>query len=1196
MTNPAAISPRPWRLPLVLVVISLLVAAGLGVWLYLQPRPNAVSADLVGAALANTKGIGFMEQFQYSDAVQAFEEAVRLAPDWTPAQINLGIALLNTEKPENLDRALEIFQQVRQREPNNIHAHYCTAIIHQYRGNLGEALPHFERVTQLDPLDAHAWYFLGISRPDSAESPDSYRCFEHALKLNPYLNAARYALAQHRITGDDPKRKKQLIEEFQALGQANATDLLDIKYTEMGRYGTAIGSAAMPALEQALLPLFEPVPGLSIQLAEATAWATSDLLPEAYLVVRTRFGGGMVLLDYNRDGRMDVFLPGAVIRQQQVGDVLLRNDGNFTFTDVTALVGLHQHAGTFAAAVGDFDNDSFPDLALCGPAGIQLFQNQQGTRFSNVTSTARFDHVPGFFLTASWIDLDQDGDLDLVAARYASTAELAVQHFRGGTVDGTGRLVVFANTGVAPAAAKPGDPLPPLTVSFKEAAEPEALLVKGPVTGLVATDVDGDLDVDLLVLVDGQPPVTVLNDRMFRFHQGPPITSASGKWNGGLVLDINGDDQSDLVLLENSAPPRVLISTTDQPGGDLGARFIAGTSNSPSLLTAAWVDLDLDGRTDVTGLSTDRKLVLLRGDGKGKFTRELNAFGTTAEAIADALAVIPIDLTGECRPDILVWSARTGLQLFKNLGNGNHGLRVVLTGKRKPLTIGEEGKPLRTNADGVGTWVRVHAGPLRTAAENTTLFAGLGQSRIPIHFGLGKQDFAEAIRVRWPDAVIQAELNQGGSLVNIVEFDRKPTSCPILFTWNGERFVYNTDFLGAGSMGESGANGTTRPPRPEESVKIEPGQLAPRNGHYVLKLAEPMDELMYLDRIRLDVIDHPGDVIVFPDERFATSDPQPSQQRLYFRESECIFATKATDHRGQDVTNLLRYRDGRHVEGFALRSWLGYAEDHYVEFTLPAAIKSVPAGRPLYLVLAGWTDYAFPESIYAATQAGVPPLWPVLEQHQPDGSWKTLGEIGLPAGLSRVMTTEITGWFDVAGGPLRIRTNLRIYWDQLFIAPLSPSTNAQVQELSVARAILEHRGFVQEYSPGGKLPIAYDYDRLEAVAVTRWRGKITRTGDVTELLNTLDDCPVICGPGDEITAEFAAEQLPKLPLGWKRSFILRSWGYVKDGALTTQTAGQVGPLPYREMPAYPYDPLRYPLPQRVKDYDRKWNTRTPGRR
>jgi tetratricopeptide (TPR) repeat protein len=1196
MSDLSSASARAWKLPAVLIAISLLVAAGLAVWLYLQPRPTPIVADPVAAALANTRGIGHMEQFQYSDAVAAFEEAMRLAPDWTPAQINLGIALLNTEKPENLDRALDIFRQVRTREPNNPYAHYCTAIIHQYRGNLSEAAPHFERVTQIDPSDAHAWYFLGISRPDSAESAESYRCFEQALKLNPYLNAARYALAQHRITGDDPPRKKQLIEEFQALGQANATDLLDIKYTEMGRYGTAIGTSPAAAAEVGILPLFEPVPGLTVQLAAGTTWATTNQLDELRQAVRVRFGGGMVLLDFNRDGKTDVFLPCAVIRNQQLGDLLLRNDGNNTFTDVTAELGLHQHRASFAAAVGDFDNDSFADLALSGPAGLLLFHNRQGTAFSHVTTTARFDQEPGVYLTASWADLDQDGDLDLVAACYAATPEAALQQLRGATVPATGRLVVFANTGVAPPAAKPGDPLPPLTVSFKPISEPDALRVPGAVAGVVITDVDGDLDVDLLVLVDGQPPVSVLNDRMFRFHRGPSITPATGRWNGGLVLDVNGDDQSDLVLLEYPAPPRILISTTDLPGGDLATRFTAGTTNSPIVLAAAWVDLDLDGRTDLIGLSTDRKAIVLRADGKGKFTREANAVGTQAETISDALAVTALDLAGQCRPDVLIWSERNGLQLFKNLGNGNQGLRVSLTGKRKPLTIGEEGKPLRTNADGVGSWVRVHAGALRTAAENTTLFAGLGQSRLPLHFGLGKQDVAEALRVRWPDAVIQAELNQSGCLVNIIEFDRKPTSCPVLFTWNGERFVYNTDFLGAGSMGESNPDGTTRAPRPEESVKIEPGLLAPRNGKYVLKLAEPMDELLYLDRIRLDVIDHPGDVVVFPDERFATADPPPTQARLVFREDECYFATKATDHRGQDVTHLLRHRDGRHVDGFAVRSWLGFAEEHFVELRLPAELKGLPAGRKLYLVLAGWTDYAFPESIYAAIQAGVPPLWPVLEQQQPDGTWKQLGEIGLPAGLSRVMTTDITGWLDPTGGPIRIRTNLRIYWDQLFIAPLAEKANHSVRELAVGRASLEHRGFVQEYSPGGRLPIAYDYDRLEAVAVTRWRGKITRTGDVTELLNGVDDCFVICGPGDEITAEFDASALPNLPAGWKRSFILRSWGYVKDGALTTQTAGQVGPLPYRDMPTYPYDPVRHPLPQRVRDYDRQWNTRTPGSR
>src|SRR5262249_15350705 len=149
----------------------------------------------------------------------------------------------------------------------------------------------------------------------------------------------------------------------------------------------------------------------------------------------------------------------------------------------------------------------------------------------------------------------------------------------------------------------------------------------------------------------------------------------------------------------------------------------------------------------------------------------------------------------------------------------------------------------------------------------------------------------------------------------ITEANRKPISCPVLFTWDGDRFAYVTDFLGAGSMGESGPDCSTRPPRPEESVKIEPGRLVPRNGKYVLKLAEPMDEVMYLDKLRLDVIDHPAGVSVFPDERFATSDPPPSQERLYFRDSERLFAARATEHRGKDVTATLRERDGKHVEG-----------------------------------------------------------------------------------------------------------------------------------------------------------------------------------------------------------------------------------------------------------------------------------------
>ena len=90
----------------------------------------------------------------------------------------------------------------------------------------------------------------------------------------------------------------------------------------------------------------------------------------------------------------------------------------------------------------------------------------------------------------------------------------------------------------------------------------------------------------------------------------------------------------------------------------------------------------------------------------------------------------------------------------------------------------------------------------------------------------------DALRVRWPDAVIQAELNQGAGFVRLAELDRKPSSCPVLFAWDGTRFAYVTDCLGAGSVGEESADGSTRPPRPEESMKIEPGRLADLSHDY----------------------------------------------------------------------------------------------------------------------------------------------------------------------------------------------------------------------------------------------------------------------------------------------------------------------------------------------------------------------------
>jgi hypothetical protein len=220
-----------------------------------------------------------------------------------------------------------------------------------------------------------------------------------------------------------------------------------------------------------------------------------------------------------------------------------------------------------------------------------------------------------------------------------------------------------------------------------------------------------------------------------------------------------------------------------------------------------------------------------------------------------------------------------------------------------------------------------------------------------------------------------------------------------------------------------------------------------------------------------------------------------------------------------------------------------------------------------------------------------------VERLAPDGSWKKLTVAAFPAGLPRLMLIDLTGKLGGGRCVLRLRTNLEIYWDQAFIAPadsMAPST-IQVRHLDVREATLSARPCMLEYSPDGRQPTIYDYDQPAAVPVSRLAGRLTRHGDVTDLLRAADDCFVLFGPGDELTACFDAAQLPPLPAGWRRSFVLRTWGYCKDCSPFTEAGETVGPLPFRGMRDYPYGPDEsYPRDRVHDDYQRKYNTRQIG--
>jgi hypothetical protein len=124
--------------------------------------------------------------------------------------------------------------------------------------------------------------------------------------------------------------------------------------------------------------------------------------------------------------------------------------------------------------------------------------------------------------------------------------------------------------------------------------------------------------------------------------------------------------------------------------------------------------------------------------------------------------------------------------------------------------------------------------------------------------GLGKQETADLVHLRWPDGVMQCELNVPIDDKRVLaENNRKTGSCPVLFTWNGTRFVCLGDFLGGGGLGYLVAPGVYSQPDRNEAVAIAPEQLRVEQGVFRLSITEPMDEVAYLDHLRLDVVDRP---------------------------------------------------------------------------------------------------------------------------------------------------------------------------------------------------------------------------------------------------------------------------------------------------------------------------------------------------
>ena len=1119
--------------------IALVLGSGAVLFTACRPAGNQPAVEAAVVESVN-RGVSHMGHYEYQAAVEAFEAALERSPDLIPARINLAISLFNRASKEDLDleRATTLLDGVLREEPGNLRALYFKGIILQHQGQAEEAIPLFEQVIGQRPDEGAAWYLLGLCRwrlqqPCEAE-------LLRSVELKPYLFSAWYKLSQIAMREGDAEKAKSYLTKFKECQESPLGESIELpQYNQMGELALVkpLTASARQAIVSSRYEAGSPVDLFNSGGAGSESTRTASL------------AGG----DFNADGLADLVVVDGI--ESQILILLGQPDGSWIRV---ASPGKFPHgANIHAIAVGDFDNDEKNDLFFACEGPNFLFQGQGDGTFADVTAPAGIaGHAVDSF-SALFLDADHDADLDLFVCNGSGRDGLSASN------------CLWNNNGDG---------------TFTDVAQVAGVACSGDAClAVLPGDLDGDRDMDLVVLRREKSAVIFLNDLLGKFTERPLIDVHGDR--GGVLQDFNGDGRLDLMVLGGDGLA-VRLFTGDGRGGLIPdaameqlAVSLASWGEIHSLRAA---DLDLDGDLDVA-LFADAGHAMLN-DGQGRFVLLPRVW-----KMPMVVGVEVMDLNRDFIPDLVALD-RTGLVLIPGvLSLPANALSLAPTGVRS------RDKRTRSPASGFGVRLTLRAGLHEQALNYTGIFGGASQSGLPLVLGLAGAAKADYVTLHWPDGVTQVETGLVAGQNHVVsEVERKVSSCPVLFTWNGERLQFVTDFAGVGGLGYFAAPGESAPPQVLEHIKIESDQLTDRDGFYELRITEPMEETAYIDRLELQVIDHLADTAVFPDECLAITGAAPTHALLVA--DERIFPGAARSPDGSDCLRALLQVDRRYAYPPKLdRRYCGFCEAHSLELDFGDRLKNLGDGERVFLFLQGFIEYPYSQTVYAASQSRVG--WEAIriDRLNESGEWEILvPDAGVPGGMARMMTVDVTGLLNGPGDcRLRLTTNLEIYYDQIFLARDRQSGRPAVHSLPVAEAELRKVGFALEFSPDGRMPLIYDYDLTETTAPFHvLKGAYTRYGAVRELLTEFDDRYVLVGPGDEIAVRFDATDLPPVSTGMRRSYILVSHAYCKDMDLYTATPETLEPLPFKAMTRYPYgEEESYPDTPEHRAFRHDYNTR-----
>jgi hypothetical protein len=477
-------------------------------------------------------------------------------------------------------------------------------------------------------------------------------------------------------------------------------------------------------------------------------------------------GGGVGLLDYDGDGWLDVYaVQGGTLSNQSTPtpsaqrDRLFHNRGDGTFQDATASAGLAAMQGGYGhgVAVGDYDNDGWPDLFITRWRSYALYRNRGDGTFADVTAMAGLAGNRDWPTSAAFADLDGDGDLDLYVCHYSvwdpQHSPPCVDPSQPGK---------YVSCGPREFAAMPDHVFRNDNGQFVDVSEQAGVRAAdrdGRGLGVVAADLDDDQRIDLFVANDRTANFLFRNRGDFRFDETAAesglAANADGAYLAGMGIacgDLDGDGRPDLAVTNFYGESTTFFQNlgagqfsdhTEAIGLAAPSRFLLGFG-------AAFFDANKDGWLDlatanghVNDLSPNVPFTmpaqLLLGDARGRLTDVSPRAGTPWQILRLGRGLAVGDLDNDGRLDLLIVAAGGPLAYFHNQGPAGHYVTVQL-----------EGAVPGSSRDAIGARVTLTAAGRRQVAQRLGGGSFLSASDSRLHFGLGEVTQIEAIEVRWP--------------------------------------------------------------------------------------------------------------------------------------------------------------------------------------------------------------------------------------------------------------------------------------------------------------------------------------------------------------------------------------------------------------------------------------------------------------